>query len=102
MRPRFLFTLPLLLLAAADEPRRHSVAIDGLSYAPAALTIAVGDTVVWTNNDDRDHTVSIPSAGADSGNIRSGKSFRFTFKKPGKFTYGCKYHPRSKGTITVE
>ena len=102
MRPRFLPILPLLLLAAADKPQRHSVAIEGLSYAPAALTIAVGDTVVWTNNDDRDHTVSIPAAGADSGNIRSGKSFKFTFDKAGTFACACKYHPRTKGKITVK
>jgi len=33
--------------------------------------------------------------------LGNGESYKFTFSKTGTFKYGCSYHPRMKGTITV-
>src|SRR5260370_41332363 len=107
MRPVALVMLILtcILAAAADKPadkrasQRHEVSISGLQFKPATLKIKAGDTVVWTNNDDRDHTVAAKDGSFKSDNLKPGETFEHTFAKTGKFAYGYSYHPRMKGEI---
>ncbi|CAN5686590.1 hypothetical protein BH09PLA1_BH09PLA1_14530 [soil metagenome] len=92
-----------VLSTSVAAPRKvtHSVTIDNLKFQPGDLQITVGDSVEWTNNDDRDHTVVAKDGSFQSGNLGNGAVYKYTFKKTGKFTYGCSLHPRMKGTITV-
>jgi plastocyanin len=94
----------LLCLSAApkEDAKPHKIKIQNLKYDPAKLTIKVGQTVIWTNNDDHDHTVVAKNDAFDSENLTSGDSFKYTFAKVGKYEYFCRYHPRMKGTVTVE
>jgi len=98
--------LCLICLAAdktPDKPKsRHEVSIVKLQFKPTKATIKVGETVIWTNNDERDHTVVADDGSFKSPNIKSGETFQFTFNKAGKFLYHCTYHPRMKGEIIVE
>jgi plastocyanin len=82
--------------------KTHTVTVKNNKYSPAALTIKVGDTVVWTNEDDKDHTVNADDKSFKSDNLSPDDSYEYTFKKAGTFKYACKYHPREKATITVE
>lgn len=91
----------LLHLAADRAEKRHNVTIQGTSFSPATVNISAGDTVVWANSDDRDYTVIASDGSFNSGNISSGKTYEHTFTKAGSFAYGCKYHPRMKGTVAV-
>jgi len=109
MRPALLVTFIFAcLLVAADKPgdkkasQRHEISISGLQFKPATIKIKAGDTVVWTNNDDRDHTVKAKDGSFKSDNLKPGETFERTFAKTGKFAYGCSYHPRMKGEISVE
>lgn len=96
-------------LAAADAPAaekdQHKVEIADIKYKPAKIKIKKGQTVIWLNNDDRDHTVASKAkekdGGFDSGKIAAGDKFEHTFDKPGKYEYGCSYHPRMKGVVEV-
>jgi len=96
----------LALLLGADAPKESAgvkkIEIKDKKYAPAKLTIKAGQTVVWTNRDDSDHTIIADDGSFKSGDLSPGESFKFTFKKKGKFKFHCKYHPREKGEITVE
>ncbi len=65
------------------------------------LTIPVGTTVVWTNQDDMTHTVTATNGAFDSGDLDKDGQFSFTFTKAGTFNYACNFHPNMKGTITV-
>ena len=98
-----LVALAALAPAALPSPvaaATHSVEIGDGFFGPAALTVAVGDTVTWTNADDSPHTVT--AAGAfDSGNVDAGATFSFTFTEAGTFTYVCQYHDEMVATITV-
>jgi plastocyanin len=91
--------LPSVL--AAPKKQVHSVSIDDMKFQPADLSVAVGDSVEWTNNDDRDHNVAAKDGSFKSPNLSNGATFKYTFKKAGKFAYGCSLHPRMKGTVTV-
>ena len=71
------------------------------------LTVAVGTSIVWTNNDSATHTVTLGANGVkdgddfDSGNMGGGGTFEFTFDTSGSFAYTCKIHPSMNGTIEV-
>lgn len=96
------FSCAALSLIAADKPHRVEVIITGLQFKPATVKIHVGDTVVWINNDDRDHTVIARDGAFKSPNIRAGQTFEVRFIRAGSYAYGCNYHPRMKGVVVVE
>lgn len=79
-----------------------TVSIKGGKFTPATVTIKPGDTVVWVNGDDRDHTVTAADGSFNSGNIEKGGSYSFTFKKAGRYGYSCGLHPRMKGMVVVQ
>jgi len=99
-----LFVLLALLGAdkgeKSDKPEKPAVSIKNLEYSPNSITIKPGETVVWTNNDDRDHTVT--GKDFNSGTISVGGTFQHAFPKAGTYPYSCKYHPRMKGTVVVK
>jgi plastocyanin len=77
-------------------------------YSPDKITIVVGvnNTVVWTNADTADHTVTsvtVPSGALafDSGNMDPAASYNYTFTTPGTYTYHCSYHSWMTGSVTV-
>ena len=90
-------------LGAAPPARAatHAVGVGDGFFSPASLTIAVGDTVAWTNGDDSPHTVTADGGVFDSGNLDGGATFTFTFTEPGPYRYVCLYHEEMVGTITV-
>lgn len=90
--------------AAAEAPKAamHMVAIDGTAFQPAALTVKVGDSVVWVNKDPFPHSVTSAAGGFDSHEIASGKSWRYTATKKGDFPYICVFHPTMTATLKVE
>ena len=88
---------------AADKPRQTTVVtLRGGAFTPQRVTVRPGDTVVWANADDRDHTVTATSGAFDSGNIRPGGSFAWRATKPGDYAYGCSLHPRMRGVVSVQ
>jgi plastocyanin len=87
--------------AAAARPATHTVVIKATSYAPAALTVRRGDTVVWINEDPFPHTAT--AAGAfDSKSIAAGGSWTYKPMRAGEFAYVCTFHPNMKGTLSVQ
>src|SRR5690349_18557613 len=97
LRLSILTPLALLLVAAAPAGKRVAVTIDNLRYAPQEVTVDVGDTVVWTNNDDREHTVTADDGTFSSGRLKPRTSFTWTAKAPGKHPYGSDPFPRARG-----
>lgn len=87
---------------SSSEPRTHQVAIRNMQFAPAELTVSVGDTIVWTNEDLVPHTVtsSAPST-FDSAKLDSHQQWRYVVTSAGAFPYVCTYHPTMHGTFTA-
>jgi plastocyanin len=72
------------------------------AYAPNPITVAVGGTVTWTNNDSTTHTSVSNSNAWNSGPIAPGGTFKMTFASAGSFPYHCSIHPGMVGTVTVQ
>ncbi|MGC1381662.1 MAG: cupredoxin family copper-binding protein [Candidatus Baltobacteraceae bacterium] len=97
--------LAVALLAAragATSSGTPAVSIANDAFAPATLTIAAGQTVVFTNRDDDAHTVTATDGSFDSKGLDTNGVWRHTFGAPGTYTYFCELHPFMKGTIVVK
>ena len=73
-------------------------------FVPAAITVPVGTTVTWTNNDNFSHSVQFLDGGlpTDPLLMKPGESTTFTFETAGTFKYQCHLHPQQmQGTVTV-
>ena len=68
-----------------EFPVTVPVSIMNFAFSPADVTINVGDTVTWTNNDGFTHTTTSNTAVWDSGNLAAGQTFSFTFTTAGSF-----------------
>jgi len=89
--------------ATSTPAASNAVSISNFAFSSAALTVHVGDTVTWTNNDSAYHTVTSTDGGPlDSGNIGSGETFSYTFTSAGTYAYQCSFHPSMTGTVTVQ
>ena len=89
------------LIPAARAGTTHTVQIVGFAFSPAEISVAVGDTVAWTNLDQAVHTATSTSGAFDSGDLDPGESFSVTFTTPGTYDYLCTPHPSMTGRIVV-
>ena len=78
----------------------HQVAIKDFAFSPREITIKVGDTVTWTQQDSLHHTTS--GALWDSRDLAQEQIYSKTFDKTGNYDYRCNYHPSMKGKVIVE
>lgn len=77
------------------------VAIVDFAYAPGTITIKVGTTVTWTNEDNVGHTATSDDGVFDSGMLGKGSSYSYTFTTTGTYGYLCAPHPYMVATIVV-
>ena len=109
-----------------DGPQKYTVSMPegtgipgceetNMCYVPADITINVGDTVVWTNDEPQmAHTVTAGDLGADPNTVgydypdgfdsqfmMAGAAFEWTFDKAGTYPYYCQLHPWMVGTVQV-
>jgi amicyanin len=99
-----LAALILFVLGSIEIARgaTHEVAIADFAFSPPTLTIAVGDTVTWTNEDAVVHTATSTAGAFDSGDLAQGESYSLTFTAPGTYMYLCTPHPSMTGQIVVQ
>ena len=77
-------------------------------FIPSPVTIPVGGTVTWDNDDTAAHTATAgsatdgPSGVWDSSLIMAGGSYSFTFEEAGSYDYFCMVHPWMAGLVIVE
>ena len=100
-------TLPMALTVSIPE----GAGIPGCEetnecYFPYELSVAVGTTVTWINDDIAPHTVTsgnFPEHDGlfDSSVFMSGYTFEITFSDAGTFDYYCFVHPWMAGTVNV-
>ena len=87
---------------STSAEKSSAVNISGNRFDPAELVVGVGTTVTWSNDDSTRHTITASSGTFDSGDLKSGQDFSYTFDESGTFEYGCTIHPFMKGTVTVK
>lgn len=92
---------------AATTAAPAEVSLKSFAFAPKELTVTVGTTVTWKNEDSVAHTVTAgqrgsPSGLFDSGELAPGETFSFTFSQAGTYPYFCAAHANMDGTVIAK
>ena len=89
-----LCVVPALLAGQPATADTVKVGMKNSQFSPAALTVQVGDRVVWINDDeDGDHRVNFDDPSLPgSDNMKPRKEHAVVFDKAGEFSYNCRYH----------
>ncbi len=100
-------TLPMTLTVSIPD----GVGVPGCEetnecYLPYEVSVAVGATVTWSNDDTAAHTVTSGNFPEDDGLFdssifMSGSTFETTFNDAGTFDYYCFVHPWMAGIVNV-
>jgi len=79
------------------------VSIENFAFGPNDITVSVGDTITWINDETSvGHTTASDDGIWHSDLLKPGDTFEQTFTEAGTFTYFCSIHPSMKASITVE
>ncbi len=81
--------------------RSHQVTIRNFIFQPATLTVAAGDTVVWTNTDFVPHTATARGGEWDSKSVGANGAWTLVARAAGRHAYYCVFHPNMQGMIEV-
>lgn len=109
LRPALALLIAFLLTACAQAGSTTPVATDRVDlprsykFEPANITVKVGTTVTWTNNDNFTHSVRLLGGADQPLMMKPGESVTHTFNAAGQFQYDCSLHPKDmKGSVLVE
>ena len=79
-----------------------AVSMKNIAFAPASVTVKVGQKITWTNDDSVEHNVTSTSGEKiASPNLGQGGTFSFTPTKAGTIDYVCTIHPGMTGKVIV-
>jgi len=79
----------------------NTILIKNFAFDPASMTVTVGSTVRWVNQDSVPHRILFTD-GADSTILAPMQSWSRKFDRTGTYDYSCTIHPTMQGTIIVE
>ena len=78
-----------------------AVTIVKFAFSPETITVPVGASVTWTNQDlDTPHIVAFSDQ--SSPKLDKGATWSRSFSTPGTYTYKCGVHPYMTGTVVVK
>jgi plastocyanin len=88
-----------------EVPGKNEIFLEYKTFNPTQLAVPKGTTVTFISKDNADHTVTSTTKIFDSGRVRSGESFTYTFNDEGVFYFYCNYHSsnsQEQGAILVK
>ncbi|WP_439817561.1 cupredoxin domain-containing protein [Zavarzinia sp. CC-PAN008] len=93
-----------LLAAGAMAATVVHITQKGRAFDQKAVTIAVGDTLAFSNNDEFIHQIFVggDSFVYDSAEQVPGQTIQVTFPSPGRYVVNCHIHPKMRLDVTVQ
>jgi plastocyanin len=91
---------PIVDKAQGSGEEGAAVTIKNYNFNPTTVNIQVNQTVVWRNQDNVTHDVTIDS-GLFSEDIGPGEEFSYQFTEAGTYDYHCDIHTSMKGRVVV-
>lgn len=98
----FVTFISFLIVSSPVQAATTNVSITSTGFIPESITINVGDTVVWTNNDTTDHTATDDELTWDTDLIAPSGTGSQIFNTAGTFTYSDTIDPTLTGSIIVQ
>jgi len=84
-----------------DDAPAAGVSMSASAYAPGGVDVLVGDTVRWSNDSVRVHTVSAEDGTWSSARIVVNETYSHRFDDAGSVPYYCKLHVFMRGVVNV-
>ncbi len=84
---------------AAPPVAAPIVSIGFAAFATPRLDVLTGDTVTWTNDSVRAHTVTALDESWSSAQLLTGERFARAFPVAGAYPYLCRLHPFMAGEV---
>jgi plastocyanin len=84
-----------------DAAPAAGVSMSASAYLPADIDVLVGDTVRWSNDSVRAHTVSAEDGTWSSTTIAINDAYSHRFDDAGSVPYYCKLHVFMRGVVNV-
>ena len=84
------------------DPGLNAVYIYKTKFYLSTLNVSIGSTVTWTNKNKRTHTVSTDNGSIESGDIKEGQTFTYTFLSVGTYLYNSKHGSGMVGIVNVQ
>ena len=79
----------------------EKINISGFKFVDNEISINVGTSIIWTNNDTSMHTATSIDSKFDSGYLYENQTYEFKFLNAGIYTYRCSLHSGMIGKINV-
>jgi len=87
--------------APAPQAGDAQIRMRGFAFGPNTVTVAVGHTVTWIDDDAVPHNATSRIKQWDTGQLVPGGSFTVTMTKPGTYSYICNDHPFMQAKVIV-
>ena len=87
----------VVTVAGSVPPDTAAIHESHIKYAPKELTVPVGTTVEWINDESPKHTATADDGSFDSATQAQGDTFSHTFTEPGTWLYYCRFHGDAGG-----
>lgn len=88
--------------ATAADAKVVNVTMRNIKFVPPTITVKLGQTVRWTNDDSVAHTVASSKLRLASEAIPGGGKFTYRPRKRGRFPYFCTIHAGQTGVLIVQ
>jgi plastocyanin len=85
--------------AAPSGGKTVTIDMKNIAFNPKNVTVKVGTTVKWVNQDSVPHNVT--GGPLHSPTFGNGGSFTYKAAKAGKISYVCTIHPNMTATLNV-
>ncbi len=96
--------IAFLIAVTSAQAADVTITQAGKKFSESKITISVGDTVKFVNDDKITHNIHSTTAGHafDLGGQEPGTTVSHTFSSPGTLKVRCAIHPKMKLTIVVQ
>lgn len=86
----------------ASQNTQNTVIIQNFAFNPDTLTVPVGTTITWINQESTPHDVVSDTGAFTSPRLSTGAKYTYTFTQAGEYPYICGIHPSMKAKIIVQ
>jgi plastocyanin len=86
---------------AAQKAVTYEVAMRNIKFVPKKITVAVGDTITWRNEDSEPHNAIAEDDSFRTDTIQQGETVSATIDEAGSHPYFCSIHAGMTWTVVA-
>jgi plastocyanin len=93
---------PVEAVSPPAKQAAHEVVMRNIEFVPREITVNVGDTITWRNEDSEPHNAIANDNSFHTNTFGQGETASVTIDQPGEHRYFCSIHAGMTGTVTTQ